>query len=573
MSKLIDLYTQMLDSIGVVVDSQGFASLHYEGASTSTPWEIEGKRVVLPTKEQLAQSDWSKRIGFHPLYQNFSAGESPVMDAVRARASNVMNFYIGNLFSNIAMLGSKREKHMSLTPEQAKYLAPVAEADKKLVNTLATLTTITSPKNRGFEFIRINVQKGREWKGQKRNRVAVATFPLYELVCEANGPTTIGGLKVTGKQVSMIRSLYKFIFDKIDNKPNYYEVGSDSKISPSVDSLYGLLGEIIGTINNHSVILQEAVGANELPLITNEWMETLSDLPALAQDIRSIPPLEGNAGRDRLGKEALAPAIITEAPAKGAKAKKAKAEVTDTGTAVVTQEFIEEAKVQTTPQNPFRRRIGDATSAQEVDPRTQLPEEHVSVVPPRQRQVSNINMDAFEPTPVATQFVHERRAQERQAFRSPIAQQQVINNGPQVQKIPESARLINGVLYIPLEVKGTAQPPAGSIVHDGTLYIPLNGATQAPVQSAFGQPRTAFGMGAVSDPAQVPGLSQAEIDFYRQNPALFQAFLAERSSAVRHQANMQQNERLNELPPYLQRLQEADQVARMQTSRFGQIRR
>ena len=567
MNKVVELYKSMLSSVGMVVDSQGFVSSHTPGADKSNPLMIGEKRLVLPYKEQLDLPDWSKRIGFHPLLQNFSAGESVVMDALRVRANRHYDFLTGMLFLNLAHLAATKESHKGLTPEQAKYMHPYSEADKKFVALLEGIVAAKPAVKKGFEFIRFNVVMGREWQGQKRNRVAVATFPLYDELPKENKPCVVAGQKLSIKQTTMLRSMYEFIFEHINEK-GYYEFGSDSKLGPSIESLYGLLDIIISNHNKHISVLEGAIQGTELLYIPNEWSETLKNISSLVTDIRAIPPLEGNAGRTRTGANALAPTLITEKPA-----------VTETGTPVATPQLMQAASQQQTtntqqqmqpqqPNNPFRMRIGDSTqSSVEVDPRTQLPDTHTAAQ-------SVVNMSGFQPTaPVGQTLQAQRMQQQQMGMRAQgvgIQQpSQPIQQGV-VSKIPESAILIDNKMYIPLEIKGTAATPVGTITHEGKLYIPI-GAVVAPGAAVPGQvPFGGMGVGMqnITDPAQVPGLSQQEIDFYRSNPALFHTYMANRGNNPAAAMPTYQQNRMNATPSYLLGLAAAEQEA-TRPRRFG----
>lgn len=574
MNKVVELYKSMLSSVGMVVDSQGFVSSHTPGADKSNPLMIGEKRLVLPYKEQLDLPDWSKRIGFHPLLQNFSAGESVVMDALRTRANRHYDFLTGMLFLNLAHLAASKEAHKSLTPEQAKYMHPYSEADKKFVALLEGIVAAKPGVKKGFEFIRFNVVMGREWQGQKRNRVAVATFPLYDELPKENKPCVLAGQKLSIKQTTMLRSMYEFIFEHINEK-GYYEFGSDSKLGPSIESLYGLLDIIIANHNKHVSVLEGAIQGTELLYIPNEWSDQLKNVASMVSEIRAIPPLEGNAGRTRTGASALAPTLITDKPT-----------VTETGTPVATPALMQAAQQQQTtqqqmqpqqPNNPFRLRLGDSTQADTVvDPRTQLPDTSVNA------QQGVVNLAGFQPSAPVGQTLMAQRQQQQVQQTGYIAPQQMqpVQQPAQgvVSKIPESAILLDGKMYIPLEVKGTAPTPIGAITHDGKLYIPFGavvpatagmpGQQQMIPQQQFGNQAMGFGIQGVTDPAQLPGLSQQEIDFYRSNPALFQAYLAQRVNNPAQAVPSHYQNRMNTIPKYLQDLAAAEQEA-TRRNRFG----
>jgi hypothetical protein len=119
MKTLTELYTSILSSAGLVVDNQGFVSTLLPGSDTPKPFSVDAKRLVLPIPEQLKQTDWSNRIGFHPGLQSLTGGESRVMEKFRDRMNGYADFMFGMLLSDIAQLGVNEELHKDLTPVQA----------------------------------------------------------------------------------------------------------------------------------------------------------------------------------------------------------------------------------------------------------------------------------------------------------------------------------------------------------------------------------------------------------------------------------------------------------------------
>ena len=258
MKNLIETYKSWLASVGIVSDNQGFLSTQLTAGEPLKPWTVDSKRAVLPVDEQLKQHDWSNRIGFHPLLQNLTGGESRVMEKFRDRMNGYSDFMFGMLLRDIAGLALKGgQLHQDLSPAQAAYLGPFKEADEKFYQLVEGLLTTKRVSKKNHEFIRFQVIKGRVWQGQKRKQVAVMHFPLYEQLPADGKGTTLLNFKLRQKDVRMLREMYEFLFDRI-REEHAYEVGSDSTIGPSIESLMAVYG-MYTEVQNHAVSILEPV--------------------------------------------------------------------------------------------------------------------------------------------------------------------------------------------------------------------------------------------------------------------------------------------------------------------------
>ena len=81
---VINFYSQILKVAGCEVDAQGNVSqANLMEHQDTVPVIIDGKRLVIPTKEQLSVPDWSNRLAFHPLQENIMQDESVVLAKYR----------------------------------------------------------------------------------------------------------------------------------------------------------------------------------------------------------------------------------------------------------------------------------------------------------------------------------------------------------------------------------------------------------------------------------------------------------------------------------------------------------
>lgn len=577
---LIELYTSLLNSVGMVADNQGFISTLTPGSDTPKPWTIDGRRGVLPLPEQLTQHDWSGRYGFNPLKQNVVGGESKIMEKFRERMNANSDFILGMLLIDLAQLGVKKEQHKDLTPEQAQYLGPFSDSDEKFIKLLADLTATKRLLKKNCEFIRFSVIKGRVWQGQKRSRVAVAHFPLYEALPKDNKPITIGNFKLRIADVKMLRNMYEFLFPGI-REPGYYEVGSDSKMGPSIEALMNLYAKFVDVINTAVTLLEPVIGTSNALFIVNDWRDDMADPTPYWDEVRQIPNLEGNAPSERV-MAAAAPARIGDSPIAGATRTVVGAEQTPVITANMVQPVTQQPTVtinhahqqeqvvqqEGQPQPRFKLGVKPPVVQQATHQLTDQQAQQVSIGYQRHNPVSN----PVPPTPpVGTQLAAQQQQYAQPHFPQPQAQAQ---QQVQAMKLPDSARVINGAVYIPVEGQGVSAMPVGAVLVDGKVYIPIaGGAPQGNVMMPGGNvlpgQQGRFGMQQpITDPAQVPGLSAEEIQMYRNNPVMFQNFLQHAQMGAVQAAQAQMVTQQRAVPRYLQNAVQTAQQQQFNTTGF-----
>ena len=573
MKTLIELYTSFLASVGMTADNQGFISTLTPGSDTARPFSVDSKRWVLPVPEQLNVIDWSGRVGFHPLLQNVATGDSRVLEKFRDRMNAHADFMTGMLFVDMAQLAVKKGAHQDLTPQQAKYLGPFSDADGKFVKLLMSLVSTKRVSKKNFEFVRFSVIKGRVYKGQKRSRVATMHFPLYDALPKDDKGTEILGHKFRVIDVKMLRRMYEFLFPGI-GEPERYEVGSDSKIAPSMESLMSLYGQYTSIHNTVVFSLANAIESQDQLLIVDDWREDIQNIEPFIPSIRQIPWLEGNAGSERVV-AASAPQRIGE-EAVSIASNTTQAPVLSVGAIpqamhqpVQQQQFQPEQQV-TEPRPRFKLGAKSPTVTN-ANPAHQLPDQQPAHNLSYQRPAVNgpsVGAAFHEPVQAAPL----QQAMIQPLFAQPVQQPQA----PQPMKVPDSARLFNNQLYIPVESSGVSALPAGGILIEGKVFVPLNGAMGATQQSVFQRPgqsvlpgqQTQFGMPPViTDASQIPGLTPQEVQMFQQNPAIFQNYLQQMQQAGVANSQQAMQQRQSAVPRYLQRAAEQAQQNQFNSQR------
>lgn len=570
MKPLLDQYKAILGAVGLVTDSDGFISTKLPGSDTTKPFMIDQRRAVLPIPAQLKEPDWSNRIGFHPFLQKVEEGESKVIDKYRDRMNAYSDFMTGMLMLQLSDLAANRkDQHINLSPAQAMYMGPVSDADDKFVKLIKAFVSTNRMNKKGSEFVRFSLIKGRVFQGRKRTRVAVLHFPLYDAVCADQTPIVIMGHKLRGKDVKMIKATYELLFPGIGEK-EAWEVPSDSLIAASIESLMALYAKYANTQNNVVHVLGDFLEAGSELYIATDWQEDMTKLDQYRSQIIAIPWLEGSSGKVAVtaGAPVINPNAFHQQPA------------VPVVSAPAPQRQTSPVNVLHTAQQPAaitaaiaNNQLGAATPMHVTNddhPRLGIPRtlaipgagQHIS-----DQQVAQLANPGYvaAPGPLAgvpyvdpailaqQQYAEQQRQLQLQQFQQQQLQQQQLAQQP--QKLPDSVRLFNNQMYIPVETTGVSAPPPGAMIIDGKLYAPfalgqqqqmvpgqIPGQMQQPQFNNFQRP---------TDPSQVPNLSPAEIDYFRANPVMFQNYLNTlqgNSMAVQQQ---QFAARTNQVPRYL----------------------
>ncbi len=569
MSNLIDLYKRIQSSVGLVSDNEGFVSSLLPGGDTPKPFMVNGKRLVLPTPNQLEQPDWSKRIGFHPFLQNLTGGESQVMERFRDRMNGFADYALGMLILDLTMLGINKDMHKDLTPEQASYLGPISDADPKFLKLVRDMVMTKRVQKKGCEFIRFSVIKGRVYQGQKRSRVAVMHFPLYEALPKENKPCKIGPFSLRVADTKMIRNLYEFLFTGI-REPGHYEEASDSKQAPSMEALMTLYARYTDVQNKAVAILEPVISTSNQLFINNDWRDDIANIGKYTDEIRAIPFLEGNTPSERVV-QANVPQRIGETSAA------AKTVVATDGIPVVPQAMIQqpapaqpEPRVQQQPAAPRTIKLGQKAPTIEGNVSHQITDQQARDASAGLSYRQPPLTANIPPTQPVGSYLPPAQPVQSPVFQQPVQPVQQV----QPMKLPESARYYNGVLYIPLDTQGAVgAPPAGSIMMEGKLYVPMvqpgmvapgmgmPGMVPGMAMNPMMQRQMVPGMNApITDPAQVPGLSPEEIQYYRGNPVMFQNYLQQLNVNNMALAQAQQVNRQPQTPRYLRNAIEQHQA-------------
>lgn len=290
--QILDYYLIMLAIGWCEADEDGNISL-VQG-DEKFPATISGKRVVLPTRDQMKNKDWEHRIGFHPLRESFNNGISEILSNMRDLFVQRLNTTTAYLMQELIDIGRNTEGQKDRTAEQNQVLNALTKCSDTTASSFNSLQKKTRGGSDTDQFVSLFIKKGGMVRGSTYGRAAIVTFPIYQKLVA--GEEKINGVKILAKDRDMLMKLFKFIFPSIDEVDGY-NVGVNSKNAPWMEAL------MRGTIK----VATDLVNVSEpyLPIVQipyllqfpeqmHEWITIFDDKDLTQRLADSIPNLTGN---------------------------------------------------------------------------------------------------------------------------------------------------------------------------------------------------------------------------------------------------------------------------------------
>lgn len=311
--KILEFYKSILTLGCLSADEQGLISAQLNGSQV--PFMVDSKRMVLPTREHLANPNKKDIVIFHPLSENLLRGESDVMAKYRSAINIRLNYAIHTLILELTVLTLSPGTHSRLKPDQYELLSLLKDADDKTLDAYRNLFKAMPLGNVEKCFVHFFMKKNAMIAGKNHRRGAIVTFPLYEELCKEG--TTAFGVKLRKKDHASIKAVLEYLFPKIAEKDTYSR-GSLSDTAPTLDALLqGVLG--IGSHVNAMVDDYEAVMDDIKALrYDDEWVSVLDNLGQFTNELRLLPMQAGNEGSLEQSNQAPAQKSLTNVAAPAA---------------------------------------------------------------------------------------------------------------------------------------------------------------------------------------------------------------------------------------------------------------
>ena len=290
---VVEFYIELLRSVGIHANADGTLSVDV-GEEKHDPWTIKGRRVVLPTKEQMAEPALGKKVFFHPLVENILRGESEVMESFRAHLTGRLTYTLSMTSVSLLMLAASPEEQKKASPDQLEFFTLVKDADEAMFDLFSKVIERQGVNNKP-SFLKLFLKRGGSLKGSKYRRVASAGFPLFESIRDNDKNATGASKKLSQKAHQTLVSLLQYVLPGIGD-PDQFSIGSDSDVAPSFESLMEIVHVILKQVSTVAHTFKKLVpdlAAFETDL---NWYWHLAHIANFTEELRRIPMQAGNEG-------------------------------------------------------------------------------------------------------------------------------------------------------------------------------------------------------------------------------------------------------------------------------------
>lgn len=316
---LLETYKNVLGLGGLSTTSDSMVQTTITGQNKSAVVKVgtASKRLVLPTDFYLKSANWGGLVAFHIFNENqFNKTETPTMSFLRKSIN-----YRANIISHFV---AEKLLHIAASPELQKGMGAdllnimvflkdaTPQQHEKYIKIIEKLGTTDVDRNFTSLFIKKQGQINVNGVPEKFARVASWSFPLAKLLKEAstskNGQKPkmdLLGIKLNKKDVEVFTNLFGVIMPGCMDVPEQYQIGSNSRVAPSAESLIHASAKVLKNLN---YLLDLLVGPK--PQLKNTvkadnekvynifhtdltWVDKLGPLDKWEAKVRLIPIADG----------------------------------------------------------------------------------------------------------------------------------------------------------------------------------------------------------------------------------------------------------------------------------------
>ena len=295
---IVDLYKSVLDVAGLSADDEGFVSVKMD--KDKSPALMNGKRIVLPTQNQLSNTDHTNRVIFHPLVENVLHGESEIIARLRSALNVRLNYTFAAIGSQLLQIGASIAEHNKLNPNQSEFLSIVKDIDEKMMSTFGKIMVAAIKKNPERCFINIFLKRKAIVNKVTYSRGGVVTFPMLDELLKDDDECF--GVKMRVKDKLGITELFKYILPGCET-PEIYNRGSNSNIAPFLDALMKTTMGVASKFNDVLELFGPKIDSYEDLIFNADWVETFDNLDVMQPQTRLIPMQAGNEGKPKAQEE------------------------------------------------------------------------------------------------------------------------------------------------------------------------------------------------------------------------------------------------------------------------------
>ena len=285
-----ELYIPLLGAVHIYPDEKG--ELYLKAGETSKPCELERKRILLPTTENLQRANDAEHVFFHPLSENIARGDSAIYNYLKLAISLRVNYTITGLADVLVHVAGDKQLEGKLKSSQLDLVKALPKVNDKMITNLVT-SFVNMDLDKNMFYTVYNRRNGKIGNNTY-NRVAVTRFPLLEQLNDPDKSPYWSAVKGMRKaDIQAFQSLFQYLIPNW-NVDNQYSGFSDSMEAPSFHALTTGFVTIMTRLNELCNLFADVADVRNL---------ACSDLHVLDQALGNlqryanvINPLPGNTG-------------------------------------------------------------------------------------------------------------------------------------------------------------------------------------------------------------------------------------------------------------------------------------
>ena len=296
--KVLEFYKALLATFDIITDDNGLLSHKTSGA----PIMIDGKRLAMPTNDNIKLAGRNELVMFHPLSENVFEGMSEVFIELRHIVTAKLHKIIAYTAHTLLKLVLDKASHEGLSNKQMATISSLSDVDEKFVDSFKKLVNkleVTGNK----QLINLFMKYGGELNDEKYMRVAYVSFPLLELI-NSSEDYIIHDVKFRKKDMAILKTVFTVIVPKAFEE-NAYSAGSNSSIAPYFVSLLlaacNVLEDTGSTTWRFRSYIEDEVGESQ-HVTASDILDKLSGEDTILDFVNAIPPMPYNTGDNQTGK-------------------------------------------------------------------------------------------------------------------------------------------------------------------------------------------------------------------------------------------------------------------------------
>lgn len=295
--KVVAFYTSLLATLDIVANDEGLLA----HSTSGEPIMIDGKRLALPTNDNIRLAGRDELVVFHPLSENVFEGMSEVFIELRHIVAAKLHKVIVYTAYTLIKLVLDKASHEGLSNKQMGTISNLADVDEKFMDSFKKLMNKLEVSGNN-QLINIFMKYGGNLKDTKYMRIAFVSFPLLELI-DKSEDYIIHEVKFRKKDMAMLKAIFTTVIPQGFDK-DAYSAGSSSSVAPYFSALLlamcNVLEDTASTTWRFRSYIEDEVGESQ-HITAKDILDKIAGDDSVLDYVNAIPPMPYNTGDNVTG--------------------------------------------------------------------------------------------------------------------------------------------------------------------------------------------------------------------------------------------------------------------------------